>query len=37
MLAAAVQFDPIFVYIALGVAVTIAVGRILVGWAVGSS
>jgi hypothetical protein len=37
MLASTVQFDPMFVYIGLGIAATIAVGRFLLSWAVGFS
>jgi hypothetical protein len=31
---AAVQFSPIFVYVALGLAGIVVLGRLLVGWAV---
>jgi len=37
MLASTVQFDPMFVYIGLGIAATIAVGRFLLSWAAGFS
>jgi hypothetical protein len=37
VLALALRFDPMFVYIALGIAATVAVGRLLLGWAIDSS
>jgi hypothetical protein len=37
MVAAAVAFDPMFLFFALGIAAVVAVGRLLFAWAVGSS